>query len=189
MNSTKKAKKACKILTIIWSVCILLSLFPLIFWLIFYAPDIGSVQYYSDAANYTTFDCTIQSFSIGEDDIQITFEHTQSHFYDDFSIDGKNCDLAIENGIEDILQTDALFTITSASAYLGDGWSYPVVALSYNGREIIPFDEGQENYVEIRLTAENQAKAYIIVWGSIVGAFVIFDICSITGLIKQKDKR
>ncbi|MGN1103527.1 MAG: hypothetical protein ACI4QI_01495 [Candidatus Coproplasma sp.] len=189
VSKTNKTKKLCIILTIIWSNFILASILPLIFWMLMYAPDINSVEYYSDPANYVSFDGSVQSFNIGDNCIIIRFNHNQKEFYDSFRIDGKNYDLAIENGLSDILLEDALFTITSASAYLGDGWSYPIVALTYNEREIIAYEEGWQNFVEVRKIAENKARSYIIVWGSVVGALAVFDVCSAIGIfIQRKDK-
>lgn len=185
----KTIRKICKILTIILSALIFASVFPLGVWVFLYAPDINSVRYYSDPANYVSFDGSVQSYLIGEDYIGINLRHAQSEFYNDFKIEGKNFDLAVKNGLPDVLQSDAVFTITTASAYLGDGWAYPVVALLYNGNEIISFEEGLQNYVEVQRNAENAAKLYISVWGSVVGTLAVFDICSIIGFLCLKDRK
>lgn len=188
MGTTKRAKKICKILTIVWTSLICVSIFPLGICMSLYAPDLNSVKYYSDSANYVSFDGSVQSFFISENYIEIKLNHSQKEFYDDFKINGKNFDLAVKNGLFDILQKDTLFTITSASAYLGDGWAYPIVALTYNGKEIIPYEEGKQNNIEIQQKAENRAKSYIIICVSVVGALVVFDVCSIIGFLQQKDK-
>lgn len=184
--ATKKARKICKILAIVWTSLIFVSLFPLSFWLLLLSQDLFTVQYYSDSANYVSFDGSIESFYINENKIIITFNHSQKEFYDGFIIGGKNYDLATENGLLDILQEGDCFTITSASAYFGDGWLYPVVALNYEGKEIIPFKDGKQNNIELQQQAERFSKLFIIVLGSIVGALAIFDVCSIIGYSRGK---
>ena len=162
------------------------------FWvfLFLYAPDLNSVQYYSVSANYVSFDGSVQSFFTGENYIEINFNHSQKEFYRKFKITGKNFDLAVKNGLLDILQKDTLFTITSASAYLGDGWAYPIpiVALIHNGKEIIPYEAGKQNNIEVQQKAENRAKSYIITWGIVVGVLAVFDVCSIIGFCKMTNK-
>ena len=187
--TTTKVKKICKILTIVWTSLICASIFPLGIWMFLYAPDLNSVQYYSDSANYVSFDGSVQSFFIGENYIEIKLNHSQKEFYDNFKINGKNFALAVKNGLLDILQKDTLFTITSASAYLGDDWAYPVIALTYEGNEIIPYEEGMQNNVEVQQNAENYAKSFIIVLGSVVGALSVLDVCSIIVFLRRKENK
>ena len=108
-----------------------------------YGPDLKSVKYYADDNNYDRFECKVRSYDVYEDAVYISFEHSQSNYYDRFRICGKNFDLAMENGLSEILQENAVFTISSAAAYLGDGWVYPIVALSCHGDEMIPYSEGK----------------------------------------------
>lgn len=149
------------------------------------APDLNSVKYYSDDANYVSFDCSVQSFSVDDQYIAITLNHNRQDFAAEFVINGKNYDLAVENGLLDVLQQDATFTISSASAYLGDGWNYPIVSMKYQGKEIIPYELGKQNYIELRREAENLAKRFIIILGSIAATLAIFDVCSIIGIFRK----
>lgn len=186
-NSSKEnQRKICMILAIIWSLFILVSIVPFGIWTVLYAPDLNSVAYYSNSKNYVTFDGNVKSFFIGEDYIGIEFDHSQKEFYNDFKIRGKSFDLAVKNGLPDILQEGISITITSASAYLGDGWAYPIVAVTYNGIEIIPYEEGKQNFIEVQQSAENRAKLYITILGSVVGVLLVFDICAIIGIFLQR---
>lgn len=181
--TAKKAKTICIVLISVWSALICAAILPLGFWLVLFAPDMNSVRYYSDPANYVSFDGSVRSFVIGEDSVTFELDHSQKGFADEFTIEEKNFDLAVENGLLDILQKDAVFTITSANAYLGDGWAYPVVALTYEGKEIIPYEEGMQNTIEVRQEAETFATTYIVILGSIVGVLAVFDVCPIIGLV------
>ena len=188
IKEKRKGNKICKVLTIIWSSLIFLSWIPFNMCMILHGPDLNSVEYYSDSANYVSFDVSVQSFFIDENYIGIKFDHSQKEFYDFFKIDGKNFDLAMENCLPELLQKDAVFTITSASAYLGDGWAYPVVALTYGEKVIIPYEAGRQNNIEVQRAAENQAKRYIMIWGIIFGTLAVFDVCSIIGIFLQRKK-
>lgn len=137
---------------------------------VLFSYDLNTVSYYSDDNNYDSFECSVQSFFVRNSTILITFNHNQENYFDDFRISGKNVDLAIQNGLLDILQEGAVFTISSANAYLGDGWRYPIVELIYNGKEIIPYAQGKENFIEIRQQAESFAEKYLLISG---GSFVI----------------
>ncbi len=185
-DRTKYTEKICKILTIVWSSLLAASVFPLMIWMLLYAPDLNSVPYFSDPANYLSFEGSVRSFSLDEGAIYLTVDHAREEFYEDFRIDGKNFDLALENGLPDLLQKGAPFTITAASAYLGDGWDYPIAALSCEGREIIPFEEGRQNCVEVQQKAEEAARSYILVWGIAAGALAALDAGAIIGLFRAK---
>ena len=147
--------------------------------LMLYGPDLKSVKYYADDNNYDRFECKVRSYDVYEDAVYISFEHSQSNYYDRFRICGKNFDLAMENGLSEILQENAVFTISSAAAYLGDGWVYPIVALSCHGDEMIPYSEGKQNFVEYQQEAENLAVTYLLIAG---GAFVL-SAATETGLV------
>lgn len=183
-----KTKKVCLIFTIIWSLFIVISMFPFGIWLFLFSYDLNTVNYYNDESNYITFDCAVENFSIEDDYVYITFAHSQKEFYTRFCINGKNVDLAINNGLTDILQKDAILTITSAPGYFGDGWSYPIVEIDHNGNTILPYEIGKTNNLEVQQEAENFAKLYITVLGCIVGVLIVFDVCSIVGLCLQRNK-
>ena len=131
----------------------------------------------------------MRSFSLYEGAIYLTVDHAREEFYEDFRIDGKNFDLAMENGLPDLLQKGASFTITAASAYLGDGWAYPIAALSFEGWEIIPFEEGRQNCVEVQQKAEDAARSYILVWGIAAGALAALNAGAIISLFRAKRSR
>lgn len=160
-------------------ILIFFSFLSLGLWLVLFAPDLNSVEYYSDDKNYSSFECTVSSFNVYEDCIIIEFTHSQENFYDDFNIRGKNFDLAIKNGLVEVLRENAIFTISSADAYLGDGWCYPIVALTYNGNEIIPYTEGKQNFVDYQQQAENRSIKYLIIAGGIFISLIVIE----TGLI------
>ena len=185
-DRTKYTEKICKILTIVWSSLLAASVFPLMIWMLLYAPDLNSVPYFSDPANYLSFEGSVRSFSLVEDAIYLTVDHAREEFYEDFRIDGKNFDLALENGLPDLLQKGASFTITAASAYVGDGWAYPIAALTCEGREIGPFEEGRKNCVEVQQNAENFARSYILKFAIAVGILAVFDACSVIGFFTAK---
>ena len=95
-DRTKNTEKICKILTIVWSSLLAASVFPLMIWMLLYAPDLNSVPYFSDPANYLSFEGSVRSFSRDEGAIYLTVDHAREEFYEDFRIDGKNFDLALE---------------------------------------------------------------------------------------------
>ena len=182
-------KKFCIVCTVIFSDLLLLSVFPLGFWLVLFAPDLNSVKYYADDRNYVSFECSVQSFDIYEDAIVIIFNHSQEDFYNSFQISGKNFDLALEKGLPNILKENETFTITSANAYLGDGWIYPIVGLIHNGQVIIPYEEGKQNYVEVRQQAEDFAKFYIFTFAVLFKIILSLDVCSAAGIFLTKKNR
>ena len=153
-----------------------------------FAHDFNSVEYYSDDKNYDSFECKVRSFKVYDDLICIDFEHSQENYYNNFKINGKNLDLAIENGLQDILRENVVFTVTSADAYLGDGWKYPIVALTYDGNEIIPFAEGKQNNIEFQQQAENFAIKYFAITGGIFVFLFITDSCLLIGYYKKRNK-
>ena len=178
----KSIKIFCIVLISICSLLIIMATFPLGYWLFMCSYDLNSVKYYADDENYTTFECTVESFVVEEDYISITFKHSQKDFYDKFKIVGKSIDLAINNGLLSVLQKDEIFTITSADKYLGDGWAYPIVELVYKDNTIIPYETGKTNYLEVQQEAEDFSKLYITILGSIIGVLAVIDAVSIVGL-------
>ena len=154
-------------------------------WLVLFAPDLNSTEYYLDDKNYDSFECKVSSFNVYDDVICFELEHSQDNYYETFKICGKNFDLAIKNGLSEILRENVVFTISSANAYRGDGWSYPVVALKYNNEDIIPFAEGKQNYVEYQQQAENRAERYLLIAGGVFAFLIIAEICLIILCIKS----
>lgn len=171
---------------VVCSVLLFASFISLGLWLVLFAADLGSVEYYSDDNNYERFECSVDSYVVYDDMIAIDFVHLKNNYYESFSISGKNYNLALQNGLLDILQKDVIFKISSADAYLGDGWRYPIVELIYNGDEIIPYAQGKQNFVDYQQQAENCSKNYLMVAGGIFIFLIVIEICLIIVYLKKK---
>ena len=174
---------------VLCSVLIFFSFISLEAGLFLFGPDLNSVEYYIDDANYDSFECTVRSYDIYDNTIYIYFDHSQDNYYDGFRICGKNFNLAMKNGLPDVLQENVIFIISSADAYLGDGWRYPIVALTYNGDEIIPYAEGKQNFVEFQQEAENRAIRYFLIAGVVFVALIMIEAVLIILFIKKRKAR
>lgn len=174
---------------VLCSVFIFISFISLMIGLFLFAPDLNSVEYYIDDANYDSFECTVRSYDIYDNAVYIYCDHSRDNYYDKFKISGKNFNLAMNNGLSDLLQENANFLISSADAYLGDGWSYPIVALTHNGDEIIPYAEGKQNFVEYQQEAENLAIKYFQIAGVVFVALIVIETCLIILYIKKRKDR
>lgn len=172
----------------ICGIFLVLSIFPFCAWLVFYSYDLNQVPYYANDDNYISFESSVESFYIYEDCINIMFSTTPEEFYDGFRLSGKNFDLAVSNGVFDILEKGTVLTVTAAPKYLGDGWKYPIAELVYNGTKIVPYAEGKANVVEERQEADNVSRKYITILGSICGVLVALEILFIVLFYKSIHK-
>ena len=109
-------------------------------------------EYYSDENNYITEEAVVDNIIFDEDNNSIYFWLSQiDEAYQDstFKIEGKNVNVLIDNKIFEKVEIGSEFTYTSAPHYFVDGYCMPIVAISYNGEELLSFEEGYENLMKL----------------------------------------
>ncbi len=111
--------------------------------LILTGPDISGLFDYLEKSAFLPVEATVSHVS--EADGRVLFLPAEdSHFFDDMILDGTNYQTAVENGLmpETDLPVGTVVTVVAHPAYLGDGWKYPVAALSVNGMSYLDFEDG-----------------------------------------------
>ena len=106
------------------------------------------LAYYADRNNYITATGTVTHIAYSDDNtvLYIGFSDISHNFSDNcFKIVGKNLKIAQERGIDEILGFGIELTFISAPRYFGDGYVMPIVALCYQNKIILEFNEGYSN--------------------------------------------
>ena len=114
--------------------------------------QIREKNYYSDKNNYITEEALIDNIIFDEANNSIYFWLSQiDESYQDntFKIEGESVNILLENAIFQKIEVGSELTYTSAPHYFGDGYCMPIVALSYNGEELLSFEEGYENLMNL----------------------------------------
>ena len=109
--------------------------------------------YYANRENYVSaggsvdflnYDEDFATLYIGFSDVSPTFDDTC------FKLTGDNLKVARENGIDEKLTIGTSVTFVSAPKYYGDGYVFPMIALSIGDDCLLDADAGFENYLSER---------------------------------------
>jgi len=108
--------------------------------------DTKAEKYYSDQANFVER-CAVVTHIQQSDDGKIYMEVEQPDGFSDvcFKLDGASSKIAKDNGFITEVQVGDEITFISAPRYFGDGYVYPIVSLSKEGKVYLSFDVGYEN--------------------------------------------
>jgi len=108
--------------------------------------DAKAEKYYSDQANFVER-CAVVTHIQQSDDGKIYMEVEQPDGFSDvcFKLDGASSKIAKDNGFITEVQVGDEITFISAPRYFGDGYVYPIVSLSKEGKVYLSFDVGYEN--------------------------------------------
>ena len=109
------------------------------------------VEYYSNSNNYITVVGVVSHLKYNEekDVLYLGFEQLSYEFADNaFKIVGKNLLVVQENGIDSKLQLGDQIEFIRAPKYFGDGYVMPIVGITINGEELLPFEQGYNNWLE-----------------------------------------
>ena len=109
-------------------------------------------KYYSDESNYITEEAVVISMNLYEEKNSIYLGLTQiDEAYQDnaFKIEGENAKLLIERGIFEKIESGDKIMYTSAPGYFGDGYCMPIISISCDGEELLSFEEGHENLLNL----------------------------------------
>lgn len=108
--------------------------------------------YYSDKNNYICGDAVVDNIIFDEENHRLYFWLSEiDDAYQDctFKVEGKSVDVLIGSSLLEKIDIGSKITFISAPRYFGDGYCMPIVALSYNGDELLSFNVGYENLLEL----------------------------------------
>lgn len=114
--------------------------------------QIREKKYYSEKSNFITEEALVENIILDEENQSIYFwlSHINEAYQDNtFKVEGKNADILLNNNIFEKIEIGDKFTYTSASRYFGDGYCMPIVAISVDGEEVLSFEEGYENFMNL----------------------------------------
>lgn len=109
------------------------------------------LQYYSQKENYITAEGTVAFIAYNDDSSFVTYSlDNVTPFFDDrgFKLVGDNLVIAQENGIDELIKVGDTIKFVSAPKYFGDGYIFPIVALSKDDRVFLEFEEGYSNLIQ-----------------------------------------
>ena len=66
-----------------------------------------------------------------------------------FVVKGKNMEIISEKGIKGKIEVGSVGEFTAAPGIFGDGYAIPLVAITVDGDELLTFDEGYENLLDM----------------------------------------
>ena len=66
-----------------------------------------------------------------------------------FVVKGKSMEFITEKGIKDKIKVGSVVEFTAAPGIFGDGYAIPLVAITVDGDELLTFDEGYENLLDM----------------------------------------
>ena len=151
VNERSKKMKFYQIFELLFS----LLLVPIIAVLIFIPMEIfftvEESLYYADQTVYITEEAIVTNIGYDEDRdtvyMQLDIKSSELegvYSAPSFKITGKSADIMIQNGALDKIKAGSIITFTSAPRYFGDGYVYPIVAVTFEGEELLPFEEGHK---------------------------------------------
>lgn len=109
------------------------------------------IKYYSQKDNYIEATGTIIHLKYNDDRsaLYVEFSNLDPKFDDvAFKIVGENLKILKEKQIDDKIKIGDRVRFISAPQYFGDGYVFPIVALSANGESLLEFNEGWNNLIE-----------------------------------------
>ena len=115
------------------------------------------LDYYSKEENYITARGTLVHIQYSDDFsvLYLGFSDLDPVFADTaFKIVGDNLNIARKNGIDEKLEMDKTVEFITAPRYWGDGFVYPIVAITVEGETLLEFEEGFPNFLEHLKTNE-----------------------------------
>ena len=109
-------------------------------------------EYYADTSNFITGEGIVDNIIYDEEQKDIVLwlsEIDDAYQCSDFIIEGENYSIVLENGILDKIKVGDKITFTSATRYFGNGDFMPLVAISIGDEEILSFEEGHKNLMNL----------------------------------------
>ena len=99
--------------------------------------DIDSVKYYEDGDVIVTFATLSEKLSVPVERLAFSFLLNKGNEEE-------------MNAVRDVLQVGNAIAFITAPRYFGDGYNVPIVSISFNGKEIVTFDDGYSRLVHDR---------------------------------------
>ena len=115
------------------------------------------IDYYSKEENYIIARGTLVHMKYSDDSsvLYLGFSDLEPAFADTaFKIVGNNLNIAKKNGINEKLEMGKTIEFITAPRYWGDGFVYPIVAITVDGKTLLEFEEGLPNFLEHLKTNE-----------------------------------
>lgn len=109
-------------------------------------------KYYTDTNNYITEEAIVDNIIYNEERGHIVFwlsEIDDSYQCSEFIIEGEILPILLENKILDKIKIGDKIIYTSAPRYFGNGDFMPIIQLWVNGEEILNFEDGYENLLNL----------------------------------------
>ena len=107
-------------------------------------------QYYSDVDNYidTTADVVGMYYYKEADKLVFVLDLDGIDYADSHLVlRGENAKTAVDQGALETISIGSQITFTAAPRYFGEGYEVPIVALSCNSKELLPFENGYNNLI------------------------------------------
>lgn len=109
------------------------------------------IEYYSQKENYVNATGVLEFVQYNDDCSALYLAFSEiTPFFDDntFKIVGENVQTVKRNEIDSKLQPGDKITFISAPRYFGDGYVFPIVALSVHETSLLDFEEGLSNLID-----------------------------------------
>ena len=109
-------------------------------------------KYYADKSNFITGEAIVENIIYDEEDNEIILwlhEIDEAYQTGNFKIKGENTQLVLERGILEKLKIGDVITFTSAPRFFYDGYFMPVVAITVSGEDLLDFEEGHKNLMQL----------------------------------------
>lgn len=109
-------------------------------------------EYYAETSNYITEEAVVDNIIYNEEEQYIVFwlsEIDDTYQSSDFIIEGASVMIVLENKVFDKIKIGDEITYTSAPRIFGNGDFMPIIELSNNGEEILSFEEGYKNLMDL----------------------------------------
>lgn len=109
-------------------------------------------KYYSNKENFIIDVAVVKNIIYDEETNVLYFwlsEIDERYQDNTFKIEGESVSVVLKNDIFEKIQVGNEMEYISAPEYFGDGYCMPIVAISVNGEEVLGFDEGYDNLMEM----------------------------------------
>lgn len=182
-----------KVLGFLIIICTVLLLMTNVVLLLLGLPSSSMKKYYSDLSNYEVLTVNVVEINDYPEDERIYFQvdivSSESSYEGHFVIEGDSYNVVIDNDILSEISKDDQLTITSAPGYFGDGYDYPIVDLSFEGKEYILFNDGTSNLLEYLEVSRSNYNNLLIKTSVSFAVFAVFSTLLVVSFLKNKNDK
>lgn len=155
-----------------------------------YQNDLRHLSYYQNREHYVTSEAVIAEYDYTMDSktnqpISLRFycSAIPNGFYEKaFVLEGENLEIALQNGLQDMLTAGTTIVFSAAPAIMWNGYRVPVVAISVERQTVLSFDTG---FSKLNQSIKTQVIKAII-RDCVLGAALVVSCIVLISLRKRK---